>query len=69
MTPTTTQWSATSSASARDYATEDLPPVILIHEPAAAHPYSLIEGMRRYNALQREQTKYTTAWVAHLTCC
>ncbi|MET8907586.1 hypothetical protein [Micromonospora sp. NPDC004551] len=47
-----------------------LPAVILIHHPrAGTHPYRLIEGKHRYNAVYRENLPLIDAWVAHLSCC
>ncbi|MFF3869042.1 hypothetical protein [Micromonospora sp. NPDC001898] len=49
---------------------EPLPAVVLIHQPdERGHPYQLIEGRHRYNAIHREGWPLIFAWVAHVSCC
>lgn len=47
----------------------DLPAVIVVHQPELEHPYVLIEGKHRFNALYRARAAVIFAWVAHLNCC
>lgn len=48
-----------------------LAPVFLVHEPepGTTHPYYLIEGMHRFTARYREESKEILAWVGHFNCC
>lgn len=48
---------------------EGLPPVFVVHRPAAEHPYYLVEGKHRFNALHRDSRLEAVTWVAHDGCC